>query len=240
MPSVIAEIDSFTTKFKALLANGFKATLTLEANEGEIFATLKAGLGCKLLPAAQAGEVLLEPKRPVKHTRSPAYFRRQEKRKLERIQNMKAEEANTAVSAKGNEALDSMQKVLPQPDLAKKKCISSEEPEKLNRNDGSYFLNKNTDVDILTFGFWSEKEISTFEAAKQIRESLSCSFIENKIDVADQIFEICGSKVIDKNEVEVQIKVKKEPSKLKQAVKQIQTRYKPGDSYEISLIRLST
>ena len=47
------EIDSFTLKFKSLLANGFKATLTFEAVEGEAFATLKAALGAKCLPMAE-------------------------------------------------------------------------------------------------------------------------------------------------------------------------------------------
>ena len=44
------EIDSFTLKFKSLLGNGFKATLTFEAEDGEAFATLKAGLGSISLP----------------------------------------------------------------------------------------------------------------------------------------------------------------------------------------------
>ena len=39
------EIDSFTTKFKALLSSGHEATLTFEADGGKVFATLKAGLG---------------------------------------------------------------------------------------------------------------------------------------------------------------------------------------------------
>ena len=46
MDVTIAEIDSFTSKLKALLANGFEATLTMEAIKVEAFVTLKAGLGC--------------------------------------------------------------------------------------------------------------------------------------------------------------------------------------------------
>ena len=40
-----SEIDSFTLKFKNLLANGFKASLLLEADNCDAFVTLKAGLG---------------------------------------------------------------------------------------------------------------------------------------------------------------------------------------------------
>ena len=49
--------------------NGFKATLTLEANEGEVFASLKVGLGCEALSAAQAA-MMHETQSTVKKPRS--------------------------------------------------------------------------------------------------------------------------------------------------------------------------
>ena len=74
--AVITEIDSFSSKFKALVANGLKATLTLEADGSEVFATLKAGIGSNLFTAVQAA-ALREPQSFMKRSRSPAYYRRQ-------------------------------------------------------------------------------------------------------------------------------------------------------------------
>ena len=53
MATTLSEIDSFTAKFKALMVKGFKATLTVEAIDGEAFITLKAGLGPKCLSSVQ-------------------------------------------------------------------------------------------------------------------------------------------------------------------------------------------
>ena len=92
----------------------------------------------------------------------------------------------------------------------------------------------------LRYIYWSEKYVSPSEGVKQIRKSLNNTFIDNKIDVEDQRFDISGAVCVDKNEVEVQFRVQKGYVKLKQAVRKIQTRYVPGDSFEISLIRLST
>ena len=101
MATTISEIDSFMSKFKCLLANGVKATLTLEAVEGEAFVTLKAGLGSNLVPTMS-----LKPHGPLlnlKKPRSPSYFRRQEKRKQER---------QKAVEAKAEKATDISEDVL--------------------------------------------------------------------------------------------------------------------------------
>ena len=93
--ATIAEIDSFTSKFKALLANGFAATLTVEAIQGEAFITLKSGLGSQLWkPLAPSGS-LDQVQTHIKRPRSPAYYRRQEKRKLARVKVLKAAEAMT-------------------------------------------------------------------------------------------------------------------------------------------------
>ena len=76
------EIDSFTSKFKHLLGNGYKATLTFEAIDGEAFVTLKAGLrsDCPLrLAPSQNCET--QNFCSLKQ-RSPSYYRRQERRKL--------------------------------------------------------------------------------------------------------------------------------------------------------------
>ena len=77
------EIDSFTTKFKLLLSNGYKATPTFESVEGEVFATLKAGLGDDSFFRQNDREAFH------RKPRSPAYLRRQDRRKIERQQIMK-------------------------------------------------------------------------------------------------------------------------------------------------------
>ena len=62
------EVDSFVNKFKFLCSAGYKATLTIEASEGEAFVTLKTGLGHIVPPC------------PIKksYCRRPSYQRRQE------------------------------------------------------------------------------------------------------------------------------------------------------------------
>ena len=66
------EIDSFVFKYKQLLVNGFKASLDLEAQDGEAFVTLKAGLGCfqNIRPPFTYADC-------VRSSRSPSYYRRQ-------------------------------------------------------------------------------------------------------------------------------------------------------------------
>ena len=85
MAATLSEIDSFTAKFKALMMKGVKAILTVEAIEGEALITLKAGLGLKCLL-----HVHENPQPLYKKPRSPAYFRRQAKRKLKRQCGLKA------------------------------------------------------------------------------------------------------------------------------------------------------
>ena len=73
------EIDSFVLKFKYLCHAGYKASLSLESENGEAFVSLKAGLGFLppplLLPPAQGHSQHL-----LSRNRGPAYTRRQEKR----------------------------------------------------------------------------------------------------------------------------------------------------------------
>ena len=64
MGSMHVEIDSFTTKFKLLLSNGYKATLTFESVEGEVFATLKV----MILSFAKMTEKLFTGNLEVLHT----------------------------------------------------------------------------------------------------------------------------------------------------------------------------
>ena len=68
------EVDSFVNKFKFLCSAGYKATLTIEASEGEAFVTLKTGLGHIVPPC------------PIKksYRRGPSYQRRQERRQAAR------------------------------------------------------------------------------------------------------------------------------------------------------------
>ena len=96
------------------------------------------------------------------------------------------------------------------------------------------------DCDVFKFGYWSEIEASTSEVVKHIKKCLVKSLSDSKIKVEDQLFKIYDAKHIDKNEVEIMVKVKKGSVMLKQAVKKIRTSYVPGDSLEISLLSLST
>ena len=238
--AVITEIDSFSSKFKALVANGLKATLTLEADGSEVFATLKAGIGSNLLTAVQAA-AMRETQSFMKRSRSPAYYRRQEKRKLERLQGIKAEQAKTVVTQEvhtiENAVLENADGDLHEAEKAKDFGNTIEETAKSNDFRSNL---KSLKCDIFTFGYWSENQASTSDAVKQIEKSLIKSFNDTKIDAKDQLFEIYDAKHVDTNEVEVKVRIQKGSVMLKQAVKKIQTRYVPGDAFEISLIRLST
>ena len=93
--NVISEVKlfynccSFTSKFKNLLHKGLQATLTFKAKDGEAFVNLKAGLGLYYdhNNVAVKSDVVHRkhsyfPKSLPK-SRSPAYLRRQEKRRVE-------------------------------------------------------------------------------------------------------------------------------------------------------------
>ena len=101
------EIDSFVLKFKYLCHAGYKASLSLESDNGEAFVSLKAGLGFLppplLLPPAQGhdhGQHL-----PSIH-RGPAYARRQEKRRAAAKQPAEAEKALDSSSGSEHVAND--------------------------------------------------------------------------------------------------------------------------------------
>ena len=68
------EMESFLWKFKNLQYAGIKASLTFEAEDGQAFVTLKAGLGF-LTPPPSGYQGHARAQRP------PAYWRRQERRK---------------------------------------------------------------------------------------------------------------------------------------------------------------
>ena len=69
------EMESFVLKFKNLQYADYKATLTIEAENGEAVVTLKACLGgLPPPPPAYQGHGHVPPVR-----RPPAYFRRQER-----------------------------------------------------------------------------------------------------------------------------------------------------------------
>ena len=81
------EVDSFVNKFKFLCSAGYKATLTIEASEGEAFVTLKTGLGHIVPPC------------PIKksYRRGPSYQRRQERRQAARAAAAAASSSQTTV-----------------------------------------------------------------------------------------------------------------------------------------------
>ena len=73
------EVDSFVNKFKYLWHSGFKASLIIEAENGEALVTLKSNLGV-IQPPHHGG-----PQRGQFHrSRGPSYQRRQEKRQAAR------------------------------------------------------------------------------------------------------------------------------------------------------------
>ena len=87
--SMASEIDSFTLKFKNLLANGFKASLLFEADKRDTFVTLKAELGSSRILSplvVSSGNQNGSQQQFHCKPRTPSYFRRQERRKLERQQ----------------------------------------------------------------------------------------------------------------------------------------------------------
>ena len=75
------ELNSFIAKFRYLCCAGFKASLTLKSEDGQAHVLFDVNLGA--LPAP----VTLPPPGYCKKPRSPAYFRRQEKRRQERTKN---------------------------------------------------------------------------------------------------------------------------------------------------------
>ena len=93
------ELESFFTKFKSLLDNGYNATLTLESVRGEAFVFLKAGLGPIINPIASNGQNVQPGKGSMYQSqrhRSPSYRRRQERRRqlFQNRTSVKAEEVN--------------------------------------------------------------------------------------------------------------------------------------------------
>ena len=81
------EIDSFTSKFKNLLHKGLQATLTFEAKDGEAFVNLKAGLGLYYDHNVAVKSDVVHRRhsyfpKSLHKSRSPAYLRRQEKRRV--------------------------------------------------------------------------------------------------------------------------------------------------------------
>ena len=91
------EMESFVYKFKNLQYAGYKATLTLEAENGEAIVTLKACLGgLPPPPPAYRGHGHVPPVH-----RPPAYLRRQERRRkaaeVAAEENIRAEKAREKV-----------------------------------------------------------------------------------------------------------------------------------------------
>jgi len=224
MAVTIAEIDSFTSKFKALLANGLEATLKIEAVKGEVFVTLKAGLERKVwTPPSVTSEHMKKP-------RSPSYYLRQEKRKLERQQGMKAEKGTADVVG----ATDTL--LLVETGSEEAPGVQESNEYKMSMND------KKNGSETLIFSHWSETEVSSTDAVKQIERRILRSFTENDIAKEDQKYEICSAECTDtdNNEIEAKVKFLRNFSKLKQAVRMIETRYSTGDAYEVSFRGISS
>ena len=78
------ELDSFYSKFKSLWKAGAKACLTVETENGEAFVCLKTGLGTFPPNQIRSFPRHVVPTAPNLRKRSPAYYRRQRKRKAAR------------------------------------------------------------------------------------------------------------------------------------------------------------
>ena len=200
------------------MANGLEATLKIEAVKGEAFVTLKAGLGRKVWPPSSVTS------EHMKKLRSPSYYRRQEKRKLERQQGMKAEKATADVVVGATDTL-----LLVETGSEEAPGVQESSKYKMSMND------KKNGSETLIFSHWSETEVSSTDAVKQIERRIIRSFTENDIAKEDQKYEICSAECTDtdNNEIEVKVKFHRHFSKLKQAVRMIETRYSTGDAYEI-------
>ena len=151
MAATLSKIDRFTAKFKALMMKGVKVTLPVEAIEGEVFITLKAGLRLKCL-----SQVHENPSPLYKRPRSPAYFRRQAKRKLERQRALKAEEVK----------VDNATEV----DIVTSTKVDTVKVEKAVRNEINtmkHTLNDAVETVIYKFGNWSGKEATTNDAVSK-------------------------------------------------------------------------
>ena len=91
------KIDSFVRKFKLLRGAGVEASLNVETKLGEVCISLSCKIGRDILPPT--------PKSPTDATatsrkyRSPAYYRRQARRKAARQAQCEAEESSVAVEA---------------------------------------------------------------------------------------------------------------------------------------------
>ena len=82
--------------------------------------------------------------------------------------------------------------------------------------------------------------MKTFDAMKHIEKSLRQSFEDCKVSTSDQSLEMCDAKHTDENEIEVRVKLKKGSSLVKLAAKKTETRYNPGDSFEIVLKQIGS
>ena len=95
--TTLQEIDSFVIKLKHLALNGYDASLNVETRDGKAFVTLKADLGdIKYYPHSQ--QVYRS-----KLSRSPSYFRRQERRREARGNRDSAVNRNGDVLIEGTE-----------------------------------------------------------------------------------------------------------------------------------------
>ena len=174
----------------------------------------------------------------MKRPRSPAYYRRQEKRKLERQQAVKAntkvvDASNVEENFKGNSVLENM-------------SVESGAEEVLGVQESSNYKMSMNEMkngsETVIFSHWSEREVSPVDAVKQIERRLIRGFMDSNIEKADRKYEICSAECTDadNNEIEVKVKLLKNFMKMKQAVKTIETRYSPVDALEITFRGISS
>ena len=123
------EIDSFVLKFKNLLVNGVKASLMLEADNGEAFVTLKAGVG--LCTPMDCFPPNIGPKYfyPNYNHRSPSYRRRQERRRSNRQSNEQADPLSEEVPVTAESSSVLTEQVDPETDTEMQACVSSVDTE---------------------------------------------------------------------------------------------------------------
>ena len=147
----MVEIESSVTKFKCLLASGFNASLNVEGIDGKATVVLKAYIGAVSLPVYNG----------IRKSRSPAYLRRKNRRRQDRLTPEKAETVEID-QFKAAEAFRTPEQGKPKdakPVAEKAMEIKTEHEVETEDND------------LCTFNYWDNSDILTIENAVKFVET---------------------------------------------------------------------
>ena len=223
------EINSFVSKFKFLLANGFKATLTISAEHGQAVVNLNACVG-SLNSIQENGNHIFRTPQQHGRPRNQAYFRRQEKRRVLRQNNSVAEEATIeSNSGSSSRVIDDVAEQVTansknDENKTERVMVSkvSSHPVKLPTVEMVASGTQVKDFTTITFGYWDGYYTSTAnDAGKHVIDKLQKSFRDNEIDECDQVAILSQVTPVDNhiaslepNEFKVKVKVKKDLPKM--------------------------